>query len=481
MREEHRKSVVPFLLKHLNSNPVSFHMPGHKGSRLFRETGYSEFLNSLMECDITEIPGADNLFKAEDVILETMCRYRQLYDTKASYLLINGSSSGLIASIMSTVSKGGKMIMARNCHKSIYNGLTLAEGSPVYVYPEVIEEYGISGEITVEAVKEVISANPDAQACIIPSPNYYGICSDIAAIAEAVHEAGMVLIVDQAHGAHLKFFDRYRAYGEKDEKLMAAENLGADIVINSTHKTLASFTQTAIANVCSDRVDLHTFEQNLQIIQSTSPSYVLMGSLDLNAMLLESHGETLIREWRENIDWFRQAAYQMIPGLKIMDHPMLDDTKINLDMSAYGIDGLELEEKLIEQGIYIELAAGDIAMCLTGIGNTREDYRRLAEGLLKISSVLELKAGRARKDYPRMGRTALKQVSIPKSKEYVLLEESCGRVCAAPIVPYPPGIPVVCPGEVINEKILSYIMGLRARGVSVMGVDSDGCIAVGAL
>ena len=459
--------IADFLVKHQKENPVWFHMPGHKGEDIYRENGYGEFLDHFMNCDITEIAGADNLFVAEGIIRETMNRYKAMYGAEETYLLVNGSSSGLIAAIMTAVSKGGKLLMARNCHKSVFNGLYLAGGNPVYVYPETIDEYGISGEVTPEEVERVYKENPDAEALLITSPNYYGICSDIEEIAEIVHSYGGVLIVDQAHGAHLKFTDPD----------LEAENLGADIVINSTHKTLASFTQSAIVNICSKRIDKYVFEDKLQLMESTSPSYLLMASLDINSELLEKKGETLIAEWKENLAYFRSEA-EKIPGLKVMNHPLLDDTKLNLDMSAYGIDGLMLEELLIKENIYIELVTGNILMCMTGIGNKRCDFDRLLEALKSIAS--SHKQQDVKKEELQDARVKkLVQKAIPEKKERVKLEESAGRICASSVIPYPPGIPLVCPGEVIDEEIVSYIKELINRNQKVMGVDDEGKIVVG--
>ena len=241
-----------FLLKHADRDPVSYHMPGHKGMDIFRKYGYEDFLNRFVDCDITEIPGADNLFQAEGIIQEVQERYARLYDVKRSYLQINGTSGGIIASIMASVGPGRKLILARNCHKSVFNALILAGIEPVYAQPEFLEEYGISGAVSVEEIEKCMAENPDADAVILPSPNYYGICSDIEAIAEAVHRENKVLIVDQAHGAHLKFFQKY-GFGEGMPK--SAEECGADIVIGSIHKTLASLTQSAILNLNSDRVN----------------------------------------------------------------------------------------------------------------------------------------------------------------------------------------------------------------------------------
>lgn len=474
-----KKGVTQFLLSHAEKKPVSFHMPGHKGSAIYRENGYGEFLDHFVDCDITEIPGADNLYQAEEIIADTMAAYRKLYGVRESYLLINGSSAGLVASILTCVPRGGKLIMARNCHKSIFNGLLMAGAEPVYLHPEMIDDYGISGEISLASVKAAITEHPDASAVILPSPNYYGICSDIRSISDAVHDAGMALIVDQAHGAHLHFFGSYL-----DEPFKSADDLGADIVIQSTHKTLASFTQSAIVNLCTERVDKYLFEDKLQLIESTSPSYLLMASLDINGDLLEKQGARLIGEWEENLKWFYEEAPKQIEGLRVMAHPLLDHTKINLDMSAYGIDGLELEVLLNEKDIFPELVTGNIVMCMTGIGNKRYDYERLLEALKEIA------AERCLSEEASNGETApkatqavtmkrLQQTSIPTTKESVPMEEAAGRVCAASIIPYPPGIPIICPGEIIDQEVLDYCADLRSRGEKVMGIDDKGRVLVG--
>lgn len=467
-----KKGVTQFLITHAEQKPVSFHMPGHKGAAIYRDNGYGEFLDRIMDCDITEIPGADNLFQTEGIIKETMERYRRLYDVKESYLLINGSSAGLIAAILATVPRGGKLVMARNCHKSIFNALTMAGAEPVYTYPEVIDDFGVSGEVTAEEVAQCLEAHPDSNAVILPSPNYYGICSDIKAIAQVVHHAGKILIVDQAHGAHLKFFDQFAK-----ESAKAAESLGADVVINSIHKTLASFTQSAVVNLCTDKVDKYTFEDKLQLIESTSPSYPLMASLDINGELLETKGEALIREWEENLRYFYQEAAS-IKGLRIMNHKMLDHTKINLDMSAYGIDGLCLEELLMEKGIFVELVTGNILMCMTGIGNKRYDYDKLLQALREIAGSRQLSLKRAAAKQ-QVTQKRLVQRNIPTQRERVLLEEAAGRICAFSIIPYPPGIPIICPGEVMDREILDYVADLRKKGEKVMGIDDQGRVVVG--
>lgn len=463
------KSLKNFLEKHAQTDPVSFHMPGHKGRNLCRQLGMKGLPDDLHEWDITEISGADNLFQAESIIAETMKKYEKLYGCLRSYLLVNGSSGGIISAILSCVPKGGKLAMARNCHKSVFNALTLGDITPIYIYPDTINEYGIQGMITPDKVKEVFAENPDIDAVILASPNYYGICSDIEKIAEIVHENNKCLIVDQAHGAHLKFF-------EKDMPA-AAETLGADAVINSTHKTLASFTQTAVLNICSSRIDLQALENKLQMMESSSPSYPLMATLDINADLIAQHGGKLMRKWQENLDWFYSEA-EKIPGLRLMRTEGLDRTKLNIDMSYYGFDGAALEKWLMKKKIFAELVSGNIVMCMTGIGNVRSDYERLVDALRELSGRDSIDA-RETPIRPKVWEHRLKWQGISEHNELVSIDEAAGRVCGEAIIPYPPGIPIACPGEVLEKDVMEYIKELRMSGEKVIGISKDMKVLLG--
>ena len=477
-------SIMSFLMEHADKKTVSFHMPGHKGSAIYKRFGYEAFLNKIMDCDITEIQGADNLFQTEGIIKQTQDKYAKLYEVKKSYLLINGTSSGLIAAILATVPKGKKLIMARNSHKSIFNALVLADIQPVYAYPEMIDEYGISGEVTAEEIEKHLQENPDAEAVILPSPNYYGICSDIRSIADVVHKYGKILIVDQAHGAHLKFFHDCGF----DDMPKSAEQEGADLVVNSIHKTLASFTQSAVLNMNSDRVDHYILEDKLQMIQSTSPSYLLMASLDINAEILMNHKQDVIGEWHDSLMYFFTEA-KNIKGLEVIGNPVdankgikLDNTKINLDMSAIGIDGTLLEKLLIERNIYAELTTGNILMCMTGIGNSLDDMKKLITGLKDISrEYAEKNTGAGKKRINSVFEEKLELFPVPTRKERIPLAKSAGRICASSIIPYPPGIPFICPGEMLTEKVIDYIKTLRDAGEKVIGVNDHGEITVGKL
>ena len=467
------RPIISFLTEHADKHTVSFHMPGHKGSAIYKKFGYTEFLEKMMDCDITEIIGADNLFQTEGILKAAQEEYAKLYNVKRAYMLVNGTSGGVIAAIMASVPKGGKLVMARNSHKAIYNALLLADIQPVYAYPEMIEEYGISGEITAEEITRCLDENPDASAVILPSPNYYGICSDIRKIAEIVHARGKILIVDQAHGAHLKFFSDC---GFSDMP-QSAEEQGADIAVNSIHKTLASFTQSAALTFNSDLLDHYTLEDKLQMIQSTSPSYILMGSLDINADIIKNHKEEVFTAWHDALAYFYAEA-ENISGLAVIRDAKLDFTKINLDMSAYGLSGAELEQMLMEKGIYAELTTGNILMCMTGIGNTKADMEKLLEALREIAASHPLAEGK-KQTPPAVLEARFELCAVPSKKERVPLSEGAGRICASSIIPYPPGIPFICPGERITDEVITYIAALREAGEKVIGVNAEGEIIVG--
>lgn len=473
--------MIEFLMEHAEKHPVSFHMPGHKGRKIFEKYGYGGFIEQLCDCDITEIPGADNLFQAEGIIKDVQERYASLYDSDRSYLLINGTSGGLMAAVMAAAGAGEKIIMARNCHKSVYNGLILGGIQPVYIYPEIEETWGICAQVPPEAVEKAVSENPDAKAVVVTSPNYYGICSDIGRIAEIVHDAGMILIVDQAHGAHLHFFHKYHV---DDSLPLSAEMCGADISVCSTHKTLASLTQSAVLNLNGDRIEPPVLEDRLQRVESTSPSYILMAFLDINARILEEHGKTALTEWIDGIRWFEKKA-DSIRGLDLMkpelfSGDLLDSTKIDISMTPLGLDGAQLEKELMERDVFCELSSGDLLMLMTGIGNTKDDMKKLAEALLDIAEVRTLTDGKRKM---HAGFTGMAEPGparrIPSESEQVPLERAPGRVCASLIIPYPPGIPICCPGEVITEETAAACAAMRKSGEKVIGIGEDGTVAAG--
>ncbi|MCF0140542.1 MAG: aminotransferase class V-fold PLP-dependent enzyme [Mogibacterium sp.] len=469
---DERSTIAEFLVNHKASKAVSFHMPGHKGREsIFVQCGYGDFFKNMVGNDITEIPGADNLHDPKGTIARVKENYAALYGVKYTELLINGSSAGIIASILATVPRGGKLILGRNSHHSVFSAMKLGGITPVYLRPETDRESGMQTFISPDELRSVIGKNTDASAVLITSPNYFGVLSDIGKISEICHEYNMPLIVDEAHGAHLVFFDR------DSEHRFAAENLGADVVVCSTHKTLLSFTGTGILNVCSDRVDIVRIREYLSMIQTTSPSYPLIGSLDINERIMRRHSTEMVRSWKQDLIFF-YCKSKMVPGLDVFTHPMLDMTKINLSMASLGISGEKLGRELRYRNIWVEMVHGDYVMLMTGAGNNRSDYAALIDALNSIAS--EYGVGRKekviRKAYPDFD---LEIREIPEAKERVSFFQTEGRVMASPIIIYPPGYPVICPGELMTFEVISYISNALSNGDSIVGIDGDGYVEVG--
>lgn len=519
-----KEKLTDFLRRHREEDPVSFHMPGHKGARFFQEQGYSWFFRDGADLDITEIAGADNLFQPEGALRSIMDRYREYYHAREAWALVNGSSCGLISGILAAVPRGGKLIMARNCHKSVYNALTLGQITPIYAYPKIDEEWGVTGPVTVQEVKKRIEQAPDASAVMITSPNYYGIFSDIKEIAELAHGHGMVLLVDEAHGAHLAGFDHLNAREKKASGMpesgggrpgcgavqyRAAERQGADYVVMSIHKTLAGFTQSAASLLLSDRIDIEKIEDALQMMESSSPSYLLLSSLEISILIMEEKGDALIRNWKNDLEWFYREAKD-IPGLRVMGNEpagkasdadktqrkgirfAMDHTKINLSMVELGISGTDLDAELRKRHIYPEMISGDMVMCLTGIGNRRYDYEKLLASLREIAEMRLKQMEKVSCCIPVLYRTEeaemnrllsrsyqLEMTETPKNLQKVHFSEAAGRICGRALIPYPPGVPLICPGEVMDKEILAGLWKMKSHGITVMGMDESGLVTAG--
>lgn len=483
--------MIEFLKKYALEKNVSFHMPGHKGSGIFKKYGFADVLNNIVDADITEIVGADNLYHPEGIIRDIQDGYAELYGSKKSFILINGTTAGVLASIMATVGQDRKILMSRGCHKSVHNGIKLAKAEPIYVMPRVEKELGVMGQVKASDIEIELSKHGDIDVVILPSPNYYGICSDIKAIADVVHKYGKLLIVDQAHGAHLKLFEKFgnSKYSRNNENIInfpkSAESLGADIVINSTHKTLASFTQSAVLNIMSDRADVDKIFRMLQLVQSSSPSYLLMLSLAMNLEIIRKDGNKIFENWRKDIEYFYEKARD-ITGMKLLDTDSLDRTKLTFSFKNRSIKGKEIEEYLIEKGIYIELVTEDIVMGISGIGNKRYDYDRLLSALKELDDIgmcnrFQFEDDKNEcecKEAVGLIPPLAKFVGEKGSTEKISLADAQNRISANIIAPYPPGIPFLCSGELITKECVDELVKLRENKKLIYGISEDNTIDV---
>lgn len=435
---------------------VPLHMPGHKRNvNLFQ-------MDNPYGLDITEIDGFDNLHNPNGIIAGEFMRAAKLFGADETLFLVNGSSSGNMAAICGAVNKGDKVIAARNIHVSVSNAVYLNELQPIYIYPEIDEETGICGGISGEAVENALSENPDAKAVIITSPTYEGVVSDIRGIAEAAHSYGAVLIVDEAHGAHFNFSSVFPE---------SAVKCGADAVVQSIHKTLPAFTQTALLHLNGNLVDRDRVKRYWNMFQSTSPSYILMAGISRCLTVLERDGESLFDGYIKMLSELRER----LSRLKFIKLFQTDDiSKIILAVS----DGKKFYDELREgYGIQLEMASQSYVTAMTSIGDKQDYYDRFYEALIQ----LDTQDNANTKKYNKMPRAyaAVKPYdALNSASEYVSLERSEGRISGAGVCFYPPGVNLVNPGELITKEIIENILiGLR-NGLEAIGIKTDGEVKI---
>lgn len=458
------------LIQYCQSDIYPFHMPGHKQTAFPFPNPYS--------IDITEIDGFDNLHHAGDILKETQERAAALYGAKRSYYLVNGSTCGVLAAICAATRKRDKVLVARNCHKAVYHALFLNELQTEYLYP-VLTNNDLQGQITVEQVEEALYHNPDITAVIITSPTYEGIISDVAGIAETAHAHGVPLIVDEAHGAHIGFGAGFPENAVK---------LGADAVIMSLHKTLPSFTQTALLHINSNRIAQEQVESYLDIFETSSPSYLLMAGMDACIRLLQEEGKALFTRYRELLDQF----YRDISDLELL-HVMSekdlgkeeaydwDDSKIVIFTGRTGMTGEKLGRILLDRyHLQMEMLSGTYVLGMTSIMDRQEGFTRLSKALHEIDrecmdNQRKQNAGNSKIFIERMYQKNRREMQIYQARELsykeVEFEEAVGKMAADFIFLYPPGIPMIVPGEIISRQFIENVkecieMGLKIEGLA---------------
>lgn len=453
------------LIKYCEDDYVPMHMPGSK-----RNADLVSIKNPY-EIDITEIDGFDNMHNAQGIIKNAFSRCAKLFGAEETLFLINGSSSGILSAICGCTCKNERVLVARNCHCSVYNALYLNELNPVYIYPEV-NEYGINGSITVDMIKEKIDEFTDIKCVVITSPTYEGIVSNIKGIADLLHEKGIVLIVDEAHGAHLKFSSEFPD---------SSVTCGADVVIQSIHKTLPSLTQTALMHINGSLVDREKIKKYWNIFQTTSPSYILMSSIDRCTSILEKNAEMLFDKYIRRLKKLR-SRISKLKNIKLF--PVDDISKIVLIV----LDGKYLYNELLNKyHIQLEMASVSYVIAMTSIADTDEYYDRFLFALeeldknemLKFNNIEnEKKECRENNNLYNVNKSEeafvvmnLYEANNCKETQLVRIDDSEGRISAASVCFYPPGINLVNPGEKINRQIIDKINSGISKGLEVIGLE----------
>ncbi len=497
------KRIIKILEDYADKNLYPMHMPGHKRK--------SQRNNALpYRIDVTEVPGLDDLHRASGMLKEAMERTAALYGAERSFFLVNGSTCGILAAVGAVSRHGGEIIAARNCHISVFHAIQVMDLKVSFIMPGYNDKYEILTGIDPDLVERSVKDHPLATAVIITSPTYEGVISDIKSIARICHKYGKALIVDEAHGAHIglfrktpeehtddKGFDRYI----KDLNLSGAVNSGADIVIQSPHKTLPSLTQTALLHTGRDgMISAERVAEELSIYETSSPSYILLSSLDECTDIINKDGDRLFNEYYEGLREFYAAASDLkvldIPGIKEDDHGifMRDPGKILISGKRAGIRGERIADILREEyKIETEMSCGTYALAMTTLCDEKEDLRKLSEAIAGIDAASDLY-----KDIKGDETSAIyagfmvagqedpqETISITAAKECrsekMSFAKACGKRSGEYVYIYPPGIPLIVPGELITRDKVSVLSELESSGVNIhrsASGNSTGMVAV---
>ena len=449
---------------------AAFHTPGHKRGQGITPRQRELFGQLAFQADLPELPDLDNLFAPEGVILQAQQLAADAFGAEKTWFLANGSTCGVEASILATCGPGDKIILPRNIHSSAISGLILSGAEPIYITPSYSSEWDLTLGVEPANVQAALAEHPDAKAVLIVSPTYHGICSDVRAIAHITHAHNIPLIVDEAHAPHFTFHPALPS---------SALASGADIAIQSAHKVLSAFTQAALLHVQGNRLDHHRISQCLQLTQSTSPSYLLLGSLDTCRHQMALHGFELMSKALALSDQAVEALGN-IEGLQVLQQPNKGDrTRITVDVSALGLTGFEADEILHEQfNVTAELPTLRHIMFMVSLGNTPEDIANLVKGFKQlckrhppihatVSPVQTFASPELLFSRPPISTTP-RQAFFSKTVS-TSVDEAVGYLCAESICPYPPGIPVLLPGEPITLDAIAHLQTLLKSGAILTG------------
>ncbi|MCR4425665.1 MAG: aminotransferase class I/II-fold pyridoxal phosphate-dependent enzyme [Firmicutes bacterium] len=494
--EEFDAPLFQALMEYVRLNPARFHMPGHKKGAGIPPEVAQTLRESILAMDITETRGMDNLHSPSGCIKKAQDLAAQTFGADRTWFLTNGTTAGVHAMIMVTCKQRQKIIIPRDAHLAVIGGVILCGLRPIFVYPDIDPEWGISLGVRPEAYEEALTEHPDAKACLITRPNYYGIAEDLTPLVEACRKRDIPLLVDEAHGPHIHFHE---------DLPPSALDYGASMVVQSTHKMLGSFTGSSMLHMkgTSSRIYPDRVQRMLAILQSTSPSYLLMMSLDIAATVMRKRGHQLMARALALSQRVRDKL-KGLPGVRVLERPSMDRLKLTVSMINLGLAGFDLKNKLIDEyNVRVELADLENVIAFITYADTEETVDALANALTAVAREAYEKATRhgnglngvkADKHLQRgaIGTQAIftrhlfapaEQRLLPReatlaAHELVSLERAEGRTCAEVVAPYPPGIPLLYPGEVIDAGKIGVIDEALSLGAVFRGLNAEGDLMI---
>lgn len=458
--DEMNQNITPLynaLKRHRNNHPISLHVPGHKNGAVFYEK--DPYFKNMLQIDLTELSHLDDLHSPEGAILEGQQLLADFYGAEKSFFLVNGSTAGNLAMIMGTFRDGDIVFVQRNCHKSVLNGIRLAKAIPVFLQPEFDKEWGIAKEVSLNTLKEAYERYPECKGVILTYPNYYGMIYEIRDLIDFAHERNIPVLVDEAHGAHF-IGDGYFP--------LSSLRFGADVVVQSAHKTLPAMTMGSFLHINSPFISAADVQHYLQVLQSSSPSYPIMASLDIARYFLATYTEKDKEYLREKIETFKRML-ALIDEIEVLDYPSGGDP-LKVTIRSKSMGGYEFQQQLEEEGVFPELADPYNVLFVLPILKEGMDYP-FDEIVSKVKAACQKGPKRdVKRDKPYIYRkkenvSTIYQGPFDRQKE-IEYKKAAGAICAETIIPYPPGIPLIMQGEKITEEdvgILSLLLETGAR------------------
>ncbi len=467
--KQNQTPLYTALKKYADEGTVSFHVPGHKQGR-----GNLELFNLVgLACviDVTCMEDQDNICNPVGPIKDAQILAAQLYGADNAFFLVNGTTCGIQAMIMGVCEPGDKIIIPRNAHKSVISSIIMSGAVPVYVEPEINSYLGIAMGVRPEYIEKALQSHPDAKAVFMINPTYYGVVSDLKAIVDIAHAHNIPVLVDEAHGAHLKFCPKLP---------LSAMEAGADLAASSTHKLAGSLTQSSLLLHQGSLINPQKIKAALNLTQTTSPSYILMASIDIARKQLAEKGVQMIQN---TYDLALQAREKLktVEGIFLLDEEVLgpgcyavDPTKIVINTKQLGFSGYEME-KILRKKYHIQVELSDLfnVLAIVALGDNEDTLNTL------VYAVTDIANGRALKNvfkyftpFPSLPESVMSpREAFYGEKRTVLLSEAKGEVSAEMIMAYPPGIPIICPGERITQEVLDYIHTLRSEDAVLQGTE----------
>ncbi len=469
---QNRAPIAEAMKAYAGDGALAFHTPGHKqglgAHALLRELITAQGLRE----EVSLMEELDNLHAPSGCIREAQELAAELYGADAAYFMVNGTTGAVHTMLLAALSPGDTVLVPRNAHRSMMGGILLSGARPVFLSPEIDRTWGIPMGLSVETVREAVEQHPDAKALALVSPTYYGVASDLREMAKILHEKGMLLLVDEAHGVHLKFHERLP---------VQAMDAGADLAAQSTHKLLGSLTQSSMLLGRKGRVDFSRVQEAASLLQSTSPNYLLLASLDIARMQMAMEGKERIARAVRLSEGLREAVRGMDGiesfGQEIVGNPGvcgLDATKVTISVRGLGLTGMEAERILRHQyKVQCELSDPYNLLFILSMADTETELASLVGALQGLA---RKHRGREMFSIPMELLEIPEQRMLPREaffadKERVALERAAGRVSAEQVVFYPPGIPVLCPGELVSRDLIAYIRRMQGLGRRIVGAE----------